>query len=62
VPRYNVVTVRALYNAVLIDALSEEAAGEMIGTIVDEAETDTWAERLHDVREVDESDEEAILP
>ena len=61
-PRYNVVTVRALYNAVIVDAADEDEASGMGGTIIDEAETDTWAERVHEVYEVDESVSEAILP
>lgn len=61
-PRFQVVTVRALYNSILIDAEDENAARHCVGEIIDESETDTWAERMHSIEQVADDCEEAELP
>lgn len=61
-PRYQIVTVRALYNAVLIEAENEEAARNYDGDIIDESETDTWADHEHSFEQVADDCEEVELP
>jgi hypothetical protein len=53
-PRYRVVEKRSIYNGILIDAESEEAAKQGEGLIVAEDETDSWADKLVSVEQVDD--------
>ncbi len=52
-PRYLVTERRAYKSAMLIDAEDEEAAEKGDGDIIDTSDTDSWADELLSVEEVD---------
>jgi hypothetical protein len=57
-PRYLVIEKRSLRNAIIIEAEDEQAAKDCKGEILDENETDTWADELLSIEEVDDDVDE----
>lgn len=62
--RYLVTTKRALYNAIVVEAESEQDARDLTGgaRIIDENETDSWADEFVSIVQVADDCDMAELP